>query len=81
MNQLQETDDLTFAVAILNERRNKLNPYTPLAKKLSNAVNTINEIKNIRNKRTDFSKMSYTEICTYLENHEYVTPRYHSLKR
>jgi hypothetical protein len=45
MQQLKDTDDLTFAVAILNERRRKLNPYSPLAEKLKAAVRTIEKIK------------------------------------
>jgi hypothetical protein len=45
MQQLKDTDDLTFAIAILNERRNKLNPYSPLAEKLKATVRTIEKIK------------------------------------
>jgi len=45
MEQLEATDDLDFAVCILNERRNRLNPYSPLAMKLSNAASAISAIK------------------------------------
>lgn len=45
MEQLERTDDLDFAICILNERRNRLNPYSPLAMKLGKAVNAIGNIK------------------------------------
>lgn len=43
--ELEKTDDLEFAVAILNERRNKLNPYSPLSTKLAAAARAIEEIR------------------------------------
>ena len=43
--ELERTDDLSFAIAILNERRNKLNPYSPLSMKLATAAKTIEEIR------------------------------------
>lgn len=41
---LDGTDDLLFAVSILNERANKLNPHAPLCKKLKSAAHTINRL-------------------------------------
>lgn len=44
--ELENTGDLTFAICILNERRNSLaNPYSPLAQKLSKAVRTLEDIQ------------------------------------
>lgn len=45
MKELKNTDDITFAVCILNERKKTLNPYSPLAKKLEEAAKTLSEIK------------------------------------
>ena len=44
-DELNNTDNLLFAVSILNERRNKLNPYSPLATKLAAAAREIEEIR------------------------------------
>ena len=44
LEELERTDDLTFAAAILNQRRRALNQYSPLAVKLLRAERTINEI-------------------------------------
>lgn len=44
MEQMQNTDDITFAIAILNERRSKLTRYSPLALKLQEAESTLHEI-------------------------------------
>lgn len=45
MEELESTDDITFAISILNQRRNGLNPYSPLSMKLSRAVGTLENIK------------------------------------
>ena len=45
MKQLENTDDIDFAITILNERANKLNPYTPLSKKLYKTIKTLEHIK------------------------------------
>lgn len=44
--ELEKTDNLTFAIAILNERRNRLNPYSPLSVKLAAAAKELEEIKD-----------------------------------
>ena len=44
LEELERTDDLTFAAAILNQRRRTLVRYSPLALKLQQAESTINEI-------------------------------------
>ena len=45
MEQLNNTDNLLFAISILNERRNKLNPYSPLAEKLAATAREIEKIR------------------------------------
>jgi hypothetical protein len=42
--QLEETDDLTFAMSILSERGSRLNPNTPLGKKLKRAQGVLEEL-------------------------------------
>lgn len=46
MRELKETDDIDFAIAILNERRRGLTPYSPLGMKLAEAAHTLATIKN-----------------------------------
>lgn len=41
IREMAETSDLKFAACILNERRECLNPYTPLAQKLEKAKNLL----------------------------------------
>jgi len=50
MRDLEKTDDLDFAVCILNERKADLNAYSPLSVKLSRAISTIQSIKGERDK-------------------------------
>lgn len=45
MRELKETDDITFAICILNERRRTLTPYSPLGMKLAEAAHTLANIK------------------------------------
>ena len=45
MDELESTDDITFAICILNQRKNGLNPYSPLSMKLSRAVRVLEDIK------------------------------------
>lgn len=45
MEELESTDDITFAISILNQRRNGLNPYSPLSMKLSRSISTLENIK------------------------------------
>lgn len=45
MDELAKTDDISFAIAILNERRRRLTPYSPLAIKLQEAEHTLHGIK------------------------------------
>lgn len=45
IEELEKIDDIDFAVAILNERRNRLNPYSPLSTKLRETVNTLTMIR------------------------------------
>lgn len=53
MKELKETDDIDFAICILNERRNTITPYSPLGIKLSNAVHTLSELKTEHNRSCD----------------------------
>lgn len=41
INEMNGMDDLTFAIAILNERGNGLNYYSPLAQKIASAKRTL----------------------------------------
>lgn len=50
MRELKETDDITFAIQILYERRKGLTPYSPLGMKLSEAAHTLSEIKAERDR-------------------------------
>lgn len=45
IEELEKIDDIEFAVAILNERRNRLNPYSPLSTKLRESANTLTMIR------------------------------------
>ncbi|MCD8239379.1 MAG: hypothetical protein LUC92_08605 [Clostridiales bacterium] len=45
MRELKETDDISFAICILNERKKGLTPYSPLGVKIGEAVKTLSEIK------------------------------------
>lgn len=50
MRELKETDDITFAIQILYERRRGLTPYSPLGMKLSEAAHTLADIKTERDR-------------------------------
>jgi hypothetical protein len=46
MKELEEIDDIGFAIAILNERLADLsNPYAPLAKKIEEAIKTLKSLR------------------------------------
>lgn len=47
IKRLNETSDIDFAVAILNERRNKLtNVYSPLSEKIGKSIQTLEKLKD-----------------------------------
>lgn len=46
MDELERTDDLTFAISILDERRSRLNRYSPLSLKIQAAQSTLRRIKD-----------------------------------
>ena len=50
LQQLKNTDDLTFAIAILDERQKYLSQYSPLKKKLQEAMFTIDQIRKERDR-------------------------------
>lgn len=45
IKQLNEMDDLTFAMCILSERREMLNQNAPLAKKLASAYHMLDDVR------------------------------------
>jgi len=46
IEQMKNMDDLSFAITILNERRNKLtNVYSPLSQKLGKAIKTLENLR------------------------------------
>lgn len=48
--ELKNTDDISFAIQILYERRKSLNPYAPLYSKISQVVNTLAMIREEKEK-------------------------------
>lgn len=48
IEQLNGMDDLEFAAAILNERRNKVTPYSPLGIKLASATRTLLDLAALK---------------------------------
>lgn len=47
IKQLSEIDDVSFTIAMLNERANDLkNPYSPLSKKIRKAVATLTTMQS-----------------------------------
>ncbi|MGF7011992.1 hypothetical protein M2146_002546 [Lachnospiraceae bacterium PF1-22] len=42
---LKEISDLDFAIAILNERKNKLNCYSPLSEKINKTIRKLEVLK------------------------------------
>ncbi len=48
MEDLQNTDNITFAICILNQRRNGLNQYSPLAVKLKSAEKELEAIREAK---------------------------------
>lgn len=51
-SELEGMSDLKFASCIQNERRNNLNPYSPLAKKLASAARLIEEMDDYSKSKT-----------------------------
>ena len=45
MKQLDEISEIDFAIAVLNERRRKLNPYAPLSKKIAKTIAKLESLK------------------------------------
>lgn len=50
MDELERTDDLTFAICILDERRSRLNRYSPLSMKIQAAQQTLRRIKDAQDR-------------------------------
>ncbi len=44
-SDLEEVDDLQFAILVLSEKKAKLNPLAPLAVKLSNTIQTLEKLR------------------------------------
>ena len=64
MKELRETDDLTFAMAIMRERSGKLNPNAPLMKKLNKAVATLDAVRGGSKMPPGMDELSF--IRTYI---------------
>jgi len=45
MQELERTDDLSFAISLLNKKKNELNPFSPLSMKCCSAIKTLENIK------------------------------------
>ena len=45
MEELENTDDISFSISILEQRRSSLNPYSPLSMKLNKAIKSLENIK------------------------------------
>lgn len=67
--QLAEMSNIKFAICILNERLNVLNPYAPLASKLRASVRTLEDIDHEKNGQTGNVGpfKSYDEVFDALE--------------
>lgn len=66
--QLNSMDDLEFAAAILNERRNKVTPYSPLGVKLASAARTLLDLATL--KRTQALVIELPEGMTQPERED-----------
>ena len=69
INELEQIDDLTFAMCILSERRGSLNQESPLAKKLRRAYHTLDKLRggqpiscNVDNALSTMRHRIYDEI-------------------
>lgn len=68
MEELDRTDNLEFAAAILQERKNRLNPYSSLSMKLGAAIK---EIMRIRAEKEKFiSRIVVPADSAYTEEAE-----------
>ena len=45
IDELKNIGDIDFAIAILDERKRKVSPYSPLAVKISQAQRTLRNLK------------------------------------
>ncbi len=59
MQELKETDDITFAICILEERRRGLTMYSPLGMKLKEAARTLSRIKD----ETEKYRAAIHKVC------------------
>lgn len=68
MRELKETDDITFAIQILYERRKGLTPYSPLGMKLAEAADRQENDAEVLEDVTDFSDCDEETKAQILEN-------------
>lgn len=68
IKQLDSMDDLAFAAAILNERRSKVTPYSPLGIKLASASRTLLDLSTL--KRTQALVLELPEGMTQPERED-----------
>jgi len=76
IKELGEMDDLTFAMCILSERREKLNQEAPLAKKLASAHRTLESLRdacrsmpNASIEEAIFRKVQHEHLLSDIEQH------------
>jgi hypothetical protein len=55
INHLKETDDLTFAIRVLLERKEELNRYAPLAQRIQKVINELRELRDICRANPDYA--------------------------
>ncbi len=72
MRELKDTDDITFAICILEERRRGLTPYSPLGMKLKEAAHTLSRIKD----ETDKYMTAIHEVCNGEQDGEQAEAEY-----
>ena len=67
IKELRETDDITFAMLILSERRETLNQEAPLAKKLRSAYHALDDIRGGMSMKPDLNIGSSIRELIYRE--------------
>ena len=66
INQLNTINDFDFAIAILNERRSKISPYSPLGLKISHVISVL---CTERDRRRAEHYIDMADIIYKLEKH------------
>lgn len=61
IKELRSTSNINFAISILNERRYKITPYSPLGMKLAEAAHTLCKIEEMQKNRYEKIYLKATE--------------------